>query len=178
MKLYLVRHGQTNWNVQMIAQGRTDIPLNTNGIAQAEALRDKTKDLVFDVCYSSPLIRAKRTAEIIVGDRCRIKTDDLLIERSFGKYEGTSPTDEWLKYWRLDYHDNEMGMEPLMEVFERGKKFLDKIKKKHASDATILVVGHGGMLKTIHFNIVGYNKNTDIMSLIHFKNGEIYEYEI
>lgn len=178
MKLYLVRHGQTDWNVRMVAQGRTDIPLNANGIAQAEALRDKTQGKTFDVCYSSPLVRAKKTAEIIVGDKCKIKTDELLIERSFGKYEGTTPPDDWLKYWQFGYHDDGMEMEPLETVFARSKEFLEKLRKSHAPDAEILVVGHGGMLKTMHFNIVGYDKNTDIMDGVHFKNGEIYEYEI
>ncbi len=177
MKLYLVRHGQTDWNVQMLAQGRTDIPLNSTGIAQAEALRDRVKDYKFDICYCSPLVRAAKTAEIVVDGRCKIVPDKLLVERCFGKYEGTSPTDDWLKYWHLDCNDDEMGMEPLTKVFERSKEFLKKIRKNHSSDASILVVGHGGMLKTLHYNIVGYEDDTDFMSM-HFKNGDIWEYEI
>lgn len=177
MKLYLVRHGQTDWNVQMLAQGRTDIPLNSTGIAQAEALRDRVKDYKFDICYCSPLVRAAKTAEIVVDGRCKIVHDKLLVERCFGKYEGTSPTDDWLKYWHLDCNDDVMGMEPLTKVFERSKEFLEKIRKNHSSDASILVVGHGGMLKTLHYNIVGYEDDTDFMSM-HFKNGDIWEYEI
>ena len=177
MKLYLVRHGQTDWNVQMLAQGRTDIPLNSTGIAQAEALRDRVKDYKFDICYCSPLVRAAKTAEIVVDGRCKIVPDKLLVERCFGKYEGTSPADDWLKYWHLDCNDDEMGMEPLTKVFERSKEFLEKIRKNHSSDASILVVGHGGMLKTLHYNIVGYEDDTDFMSM-HFKNGDIWEYEI
>lgn len=177
MKIYLVRHGQTDWNVQMMAQGQTDIPLNETGIEQAEALRDKVRDYDFDICYCSPLVRAVKTAEIVVDGRCKVVKDKLLIERSFGKYEGTTPTDDWLKYWRLDYHDDEMGMEPLTAVFERSREFFEKIKKKHPADAKILVVGHGGMLKTLHYNIVGYDQNTDFMN-VHFKNGDIWEYEV
>ncbi|MBR3176889.1 histidine phosphatase family protein [Candidatus Saccharibacteria bacterium] len=177
MKLYLVRHGQTDWNVQMLAQGRTDIPLNSTGIAQAEALRDRVKDYKFDICYCSPLVRAAKTAEIVVDGRCKIVPDKLLVERCFGKYEGTSPTDDWLKYWHLDCNDDEMGMEPLTKVFERSKEFLEKIRKNHSSDASILIVGHGGMLKTLHYNIVGYEDDTDFMSM-HFKNGDIWEYEL
>lgn len=177
MKLYLVRHGQTDWNVQRIAQGRTDIPLNATGITQAEELRDKTHEYRFDICYSSPLVRAVKTAEIVTDGRCPIVKDDLLVERCFGKYEGTAPPDDWLKYWTINYHDDEMGMEPLADVFARTKVFLEKIKKEHASDENVLIVGHGGMLKTLHFNIVGYDDETDFMN-IHFKNGEIWEYEI
>ena len=177
MKIYLVRHGQTDWNVQMMAQGQTDIPLNQTGIEQAEALRDRVRDYDFDICYCSPLVRAVKTAEIVVDGRCKVVKDKLLVERSFGKYEGTTPTDDWLKYWRLDYHDDEMGMEPLTAVFERSREFFEKIKKNHPADAKILVVGHGGMLKTLHYNIVGYDQNTDFMNM-HFKNGDIWEYEV
>ena len=58
MRLFLVRHGQTDWNVSHKAQGQTDIPLNATGILQAEELREKLKDYQFDKCYVSPLKRA------------------------------------------------------------------------------------------------------------------------
>jgi broad specificity phosphatase PhoE len=177
MKVYIVRHGQTDWNLAERAQGRVDIPINETGVKQAEALRDKIADIDFDICYCSPLIRAKQTAEIIVNGKCEIETDDLLMERSFGKLEGTSPGVEWLKYWQLDCDLEDTGMEPLSDVFARTKKFLEKIQARHSKDDVILVVGHGGALKTLHFNLVGYDKDTDFMS-IHFKNGQVLEYEI
>ena len=177
MKIYLVRHGQTDWNVKRIAQGRTDIPLNETGIAQAEALRDKIRNKTIDVCYSSPLSRAKRTAEIVVDGRCGIITDDLLVERCFGTFEGTNPGEAWLKYWTLGHPRDVEGLEPLDDVFLRTKKFIQKIKAEHAPDECILIVGHGGLLKTMHFNIVGYDYDTDFMSR-HLGNGEIWEYEI
>jgi broad specificity phosphatase PhoE len=177
MKIYLVRHGQTDWNVKRIAQGRTDIPLNETGIAQAEALRDKIKGRKIDVCYSSPLSRARQTAEIVVGGRCDILFNDLLIERCFGSFEGTSPGESWLKYWTLNHPQDIEGLEPLEDVFLRTKKFVQYLRANHSADDCILIVGHGGLLKTMHFNIVGYDYDTDFMSR-HFDNGDIWEYDI
>ncbi len=88
MKIYLARHGQTDWNLEMRAQGRIDLSLNATGRAQAEEMRENIKDLEFDAVYASPLKRAAETAEIAVGDRYDINYHDLLIERSFGDFEG------------------------------------------------------------------------------------------
>lgn len=60
MKLYIARHGQTDWNVEHKAQGRTDIPLNDIGKKQAEQLRENIKNIKFDVVYASPLKRAAK----------------------------------------------------------------------------------------------------------------------
>lgn len=63
--LYIVRHGQTDWNVRKIIQGHSDIPLNTEGQEQARVLAESLKNVHFDKIISSDLVRAKRTAEIV-----------------------------------------------------------------------------------------------------------------
>jgi broad specificity phosphatase PhoE len=63
--IYFVRHGETEYNVLNLMQGHMDIPLNENGINQAKIAREELKDLKIDEIYSSPLIRAYKTAEII-----------------------------------------------------------------------------------------------------------------
>ncbi len=89
MRIWLTRHGQTDWNKERKMQGRTDIPLNGTGIAQAREMRTKLTDaypgLTFDAVYASPLGRAVTTAEII-GDvpEDSIVTDERLTEASFG----------------------------------------------------------------------------------------------
>ena len=69
MLLYIVRHGETDWNKAGKVQGRTDIPLNERGRYLAEATAEGMKDVRIDFCYTSPLIRAKETAQIILGER-------------------------------------------------------------------------------------------------------------
>ena len=100
MILYVIRHGETKWNVERRLQGRSDVELNEYGIYLAEVTAEALKDVNFDVIYSSPLIRAYKTAEIIRGDRnINIITDDRLKEMCFGDYEGkvtdTLPDEFW-----------------------------------------------------------------------------------
>ena len=61
-----MRHGKTDWNAKHKLQGRTDIPLNEEGIQMAEQAKEKYKDVNFDICYCSPRVRAKQTAEIVL----------------------------------------------------------------------------------------------------------------
>ena len=67
--LYILRHGKTDWNAAHKLQGKTDIPLNEEGINMAHDAAKECRDIHFDVCYSSPLIRAKQTAEIVLEGR-------------------------------------------------------------------------------------------------------------
>lgn len=89
MNLYLVRHGETDYNVNHIIQGIIDKELNENGIQQAKNLKNKIDKISIDLIISSPLNRAKDTASIIIFGR-NIKTiyDERIIERNAGKLEG------------------------------------------------------------------------------------------
>ena len=87
--LYIMRHGRTDWNVRHKLQGRTDIPLNDEGRMMAAEAGKQYSDIHFDICYSSPLERAKETAEIFLkGRNVPVYTDDRLVEMGFGVYEG------------------------------------------------------------------------------------------
>lgn len=110
MKLYLVRHGQTDFNAGGLAQGAIDIPLNATGEAQARELAKVIDQLDLDAYYVSPMLRARQTAGIITGGK-------------------------------------------------------------------ILIVAHGALLLALHFNIVGYDDDTDF-STARFENCEMREYEI
>ncbi len=89
MKIYVTRHGQTDYNAGDRMQGRIDIPLNETGIKQAQETRKKVENVKFDAVYSSPLGRAITTASIIGNiDKENIITDERIIEASFGRYEG------------------------------------------------------------------------------------------
>lgn len=79
--LYIMRHGKTEWNKKKKLQGRTDIPLCREGIEMAEKAREEYKEVHLDICYCSPLIRARKTAEILLeGRNVPIVTDDRLKE--------------------------------------------------------------------------------------------------
>src|SRR3990172_12494183 len=87
---YLVRHAQTEWNVKGIVQGgTTDSPLTESGKKVSKELAGKFKDIKFDLVFSSDLLRAKRTAKIIVLEKnLAVRTTELLRERSFGEFDG------------------------------------------------------------------------------------------
>ena len=87
--LYVMRHGKTDWNLKHKLQGKTDIPLNDLGRQMAREAAGKYKDVHFDICYCSPLIRARETAELLLEGRdVPIIIDDRLSEMGFGIYEG------------------------------------------------------------------------------------------
>ena len=89
MKLYLIRLGETDWNIVKRLQGSTDIPLNENGEAIAKETCRAMNDIHFDIIYTSPLKRAYRTAELVKGERdIPLLIDERLREISFGDYEG------------------------------------------------------------------------------------------
>lgn len=177
MKIYMVRHGRTDWNDKGIMQGISNISLNKTGEKQALLARQNLKDVNFDICISSPLERTKKTAEIIVGDKCDIIFDDLLLERGMGFLEG-KPHELYKKYdyWNYKKNSSENKVESITMLLKRTKEFLDKIKKKYPNK-TILIVSHAATIRALHFNIKGYDENTNFLSF-NPENGAVYEYSI
>ena len=176
-KLYVVRHGQTDWNVKKILQGSTDIELNENGIKQALEL---AKELDLDkivICFCSPLRRARQTAKILVGDRVKIIYDNMIVERGYGDYEGKPINfDSIVSQWDYKLNDSSHNIESIQDCLLRAKKFIDKVKVEYPNK-TILIISHGGFIKMLHFNLIGYDKNTDFLSF-NPQNTVLYEYEV
>ena len=177
MKVYFVRHGKTEYNIKKMIQGDRDIPLSDVGREEIRKFKNEVDKLEFDVCICSPFDRAKETAKILVGDRTNIIVNDYLKERHVGKLEGTS-TDNYdvHKYWNINYEKDELDIETPKEVLERARRFIEYIKENY-KDETILVVDHDGIIKAIHYVIVGYDDNTDLTSF-YCEHNKIYEYEI
>ena len=145
--IYFVRHGETDYNVLGIAQGQLDIPLNENGLIQAEKLSVDLKDYHFDVIYSSPLIRAKKTAEIINQYHgVEIIYDDRLKEFYAGKRQGTK-SNEWTSEMNEDFMNNpeKYGAESNDSFYQR---CVDAYKDL-PTNKDILVVAHAGVYKNI-----------------------------
>lgn len=89
MNLYVVRHGQTEWNIMKKMQGSVDIPLNEKGIEQAYITKKNLENISIDIIFCSPLKRAMQTAEVINQDRnLEIIYDERLRERNYGEFEG------------------------------------------------------------------------------------------
>ena len=169
-KIYIVRHGKTDWNDKGLLQGTTDIELNEEGIKETKKLAKKIDLSKIDICFCSPLKRARQTAQILVNNKINIIYNPMLVERNFGDYEG--------KTINFDYklNDSSNNIESIQECLLRAKLFLDKIKKEYPNK-TILIISHGSFIKALHFNLIGYDKTTDFLAF-NPKNLDIYEYEM
>ena len=149
MNIYLVRHGETDWNRNGILMGQADIPLNIKGKEQATKIANNLKDVEFDICYSSPLSRAKETAEIICQGK-KIVEDNLLKERGSGIYSGKNKNQiDW------DEYSKDNSVESCEALFERAKEFSKKLEYIDAEN--VLIVSHSGLLK----NLLHILKNGD-----------------
>ena len=145
--IYIIRHGKTELNKSNVLQGRSNYPLNDEGIKQAEDAAQILKDVTFDYVFSSPLIRAVRTAEIVVPNSS-IQIDERLIEMDYGPYEGTdlkNPSPEIRKFFS-DFVHNEApeGMEQLSYVVDRAGNFIEEIRNMSGN---ILISTHAIAMK-------------------------------
>ena len=158
MKLWLVRHGQTDLNKEKLMQGLVDQPLNNFGRDQARRVGRLKGDLVFDAVYASPLSRAKETASIIAGIPIdEVKVDQRIIEVDFGSYDKKPFKKLGLKmwaYWLLpEVFPNPKTVESIDSMTERAGSFLKDLEKE--SYDNVLVVCHGGIIRSL----AGYLEN-------------------
>lgn len=149
--IYVIRHGQTEMNNAQALQGRSDHPLNENGIAQAGEAGKwfAEKGIVFSKVYSSPLQRAVQTAQL-AAPGVDVTTDERLIEMDYGPYEGMdlkSPPPEIIRFFS-DFANNPApeGMEQLSEVVGRTGAFVEELKE---SPGNILISTHAIAMKGI-----------------------------
>ena len=158
MKIYMIRHGETDWNIVKRLQGRSDIPLNEEGRRLARVTAKALENVPFTKIYTSPLLRAKETAQIIKGDRnIPILEDKRIQEISFGIYEGlycaedhyTIPDPDFIKFFKKpeEYIAPE-GAETIEALCKRITDFLQELVHTTAyQDETVLLSTHGAALR-------------------------------
>lgn len=163
MELYIVRHGETVWNAENLLQGSTDIELSENGRALAGETGENLEGVHFDKIYSSPLIRAYETANLIRGHRnIPIIRDERLRELCFGVNEGKNML-KLLKdeedpfhhlFKRPDLYQAPAGGETLEHVCRRAAEFMREIIEPQEKEAErIMIVAHGALNKAIMCHI-------------------------
>lgn len=149
MSVYVLRHGQTDWNNQGIVQGRTDTLLNAKGFAQALEAKKELDKVDFALCYCSPLTRAKQTMETVLEGRgIPVVFDDRLMEMAYGVFEATDWHAEGYQATRrlLAYRHPEG--ESYFDVAHRIYSLLDEITPQ-AEDKNILLVCHAAVSRVI-----------------------------
>lgn len=163
MNLYVVRHGQTEWNVMKKMQGSVDIPLNEKGIEQAYITKKNLENISIDIIFCSPLKRAMQTAEVINQDRnLEIIYDERLRERNYGEFEGGSKQAfDYNSFWAYSKNLSYEKAENVQDFFQRVYQFLDDAKEKYA-DKNVLIVSHAGIMKVVECYANGMMDDCDI----------------
>lgn len=164
---YLVRHAETESNVSHVIQGHQDSPLTENGIKQAEELGQKLKDIKFDLVFSSDILRAKRTAEIVAKEQnLEIEASKMLRERNWGELEGKT-SEHYINTYR-EYVDSlskeERFKKEIVRGFESDEKMMSRFITFLRETAlanpgkNILIFSHGVILRTflIHLGFGTY----------------------
>ena len=148
--IYVIRHGKTDWNVRQLMQGDVDVPLNEAGREDAVKAREANPDLPVDICYCSPLVRAKETAEIFLeGRNIPVIPDNRLREMCFGVYEGELAMGDFREtgfYEHPEDYRTPEGGESFEEVFARTGDFIREVLAPLAKEGkNVLIAGHGVM---------------------------------
>ncbi|EGY79324.1 histidine phosphatase family protein [Peptoniphilus indolicus] len=148
MKIYLTRHGQTEWNRADRVQGIMDSPLTQEGIEMAELLRESSKNIKFDKVYSSDLKRAEDTAKIVAPDNEIISTPylrEIDVGNWSGRYFNTLKEEDrelYTTYFNEPHKYKREDGESLYEVMDRVKKFFEGYIL-NSKDKNVLIVSHG-----------------------------------
>jgi len=144
--IYVIRHGETDWNLECKMQGHTDIPLNKTGILQAQTEAREIAKVKIDHIYSSDLQRARQTAEIINKEfGLEVKLDKRIRESCFGDLEGRDYRNvDWEEF---NSNPKKFNGETVPEVYSRVKSLLDEIKSKNLEN--VLLVTHAGTVRML-----------------------------
>lgn len=189
MKVFITRHGQTEWNSLGRLQGRKDIELNEVGKEQALITGKKIKDEKIDIIITSPLKRARETAEIINKQfNVEIIEDDRLMERCYGDLEGITKVElkeKKIQYPEIDDACNYLknidifNMETIQDLCARIYECLDEITTKY-KDENILIVTHGSSSIPIKCYFMKYplENLVDREKIKGLENCEVVEFEI
>ncbi len=167
MHLLLIRHGETDWNSEGRIQGHTDTPLNERGIEQAERLAARLASDAIDAVYTSPLVRARVTADRIAhAHGFAAIPDDRLKEKYLGDLEGITGEEfeqqhaELYRAWRASaVHYPLPGEETPSALQQRVQAFLDHVRGEHPDGVQVAVVSHGGTLAMFLATLIGLDIN-------------------
>lgn len=180
-KIYFVRHGQTDDNVEPVQiSGLNKVLLNSTGLAQIEETAENLKNTKIDMLFSSPLERTKQTTEIINKyHNLEVVFDNRIIERDWGEYEGKSVKSVdrdvvWNYYTDPNLYPS---VESVKNVYSRVKSFVDEIKQLY-SDKNILVISHRGVARCLYCLFNGIPEDGSLLAVTQTKNGQVVEYQL
>jgi probable phosphoglycerate mutase len=171
--IYLVRQGETDWNLFKKFNGVTDTLLNQTGIAQAELQAENLRNVGFDACFCSPQTRARQTCEIIYNGP--IVLDERLAEIDCGEFEGTDETAEAMELFWQAISNGSKGTESSQEFMDRNCAFCDMVMEEHKGK-NVLIVTHSANARVINYYFKGKPEHYDF-SVSVVKNAGLLTFE-
>jgi broad specificity phosphatase PhoE len=176
--IYIVRQGETDWNLFKKANGVTDTFLNQTGIAQSKLQAENLRNVNFDACFCSPQTRARQTCEIIY--KGPIVFDDRLVEINCGEFEGKDETLDSMKLLWQAIQTGDLGTESWIDFIKRNCDFCDMVVQDHKGK-NVLIVTHAANIRVINYYFndkpKDYNFNKPVIikagGLLTFENGKI-----
>lgn len=188
--LVLIRHGQSLWNAENRFTGWTDIDLSKKGEKEAKAAGEKLENVSFDVVHTSALMRAQRTAEIIIknnkiSENIPTYKDERLNERHYGSLQGLNKTETAEKYgpeqvhiWRRSFDIAPPDGESLKMTAERTLPYFKEDVLKHLNEEkNVLISAHGNSLRSIVMHIENISKEDIVKLEIQTGVPRTYEYK-
>ena len=172
--IYLVRHGQTDWNLMKKFNGCTDTELNQTGIEQAMLQAENMKNVSFDACFCSPQKRARQACEIIF--KGTIVFDERLSEINCGEFEGTEETEETMRLFWQAVASGEKDTENFKDFSKRNCDFCNMITEVYKGK-NILIVTHAANARVINYYFTGKSKEYDFSKAV-AQNGEVLTFKI
>ena len=190
LRIFLVRHGETDWNRANRLQGRMDIPLNQEGKNQAHALALAVRDEPLTAIYSSPLVRAMETARSVrlFHPSAPLFEEEGLVDMSLGEFDGiefgywASQYPDFYKAWQSASASLRMpGGETLQEVQERAIETLDRATKLYPSGSTLLLCSHNFVNRALLCHALGIpldryreiNQHAGALNILHQREGQL-----
>lgn len=174
-RLTFIRHGETDWNIRGIVQGASNVPLNLNGMQQAYQKAPFFKQHSYTAAYSSPLVRARQTLDIILSENklsLPIQIDDRIVERRFGNIEGKHVNfiKSLVSHGNLpyNYEHNEL-------LEQRLKHFMNDMTFKHPGES-LIIVAHSHVLKAAQRSLSSQHEKQPYNTPLHNLGVYVFEY--
>lgn len=176
MKIYVLRHGETEENTRGIMQGNMETVLNEKGRMQALSVRDKVKEAKIDLVISSPKKRTLETAAL-AAPGIPLITDERLLSRDHGEFQGMSRDQIDLHdYWNIKKNTQYVKAESVGQIFNRVSSLLNDVSQKYG-DKNVLLVTHSGLTRVFYYFFNGFPEDGDLTEY-ESTNCSFEEYEL
>jgi 2,3-bisphosphoglycerate-dependent phosphoglycerate mutase len=180
MKIFLIRHAETDWNVSKVIQGQLNVDINKRGLEQCGICKGQVRRRQYDSIYTSDLLRAVHTATVVFGPNADIVRLSELNERCFGEYEGRPEQEFFAVLQKLEHTPDALlqfrplNGESMFDMIERAQRAFKQIIEKHKDTDTIAILTHGGPIRAILMHVLNLSYS-EVRTKFCLPNCSIYE---